>query len=110
MRFAGATTISVALTDTGNPNRNTTEYYRYTYDGKQKTLAEIVPAKHAPTPAMVRPSPTSTLGNDAFITTAMEMDDVFGAPITDGIDADADAGVEGTSGGAAGTDDPVSVS
>ena len=67
MRFAGATTISVAMTDTGSPTRGKSEYYRYSYAGPEKTLDAILPAK-----------PSVTLPTTPVRTTAAAMDGAYG--------------------------------
>ena len=68
MRFAGATIVSVALTDTGKPGRSRNAYYRYAYSGERKTLGTIVPGR----------PPVSMPTNEARTTTAAAMNGAYG--------------------------------
>ena len=73
MRFAGATTISIAMTDTGSPGRGKNEYYRYSYTGPDKALDTIL------RPASLT-SNTPTMPLSPILATETAMDDSFGAP------------------------------
>ena len=68
MVFAGATTISVALTDTGSPTRGRGQYYKYSYSGPAKVLDAIIPER----PHIAMPS-------GRVSTTAEAMDGAYGS-------------------------------
>ena len=59
MVFAGATTISVALTDTGRPTRGRGQYYKYAYSGPGKVLDAIIPERP---PVKMATGPVTTTG------------------------------------------------